>query len=236
MPYHCDMADTSLKIKAWAPADRPREKMISLGRGSLTETELLAILLGSGTRDTSAFELARQVLMRVDYDLTRLAGMDTDELMHVRGIGEARAISIVSAMELGRRRLLHEAMKKPKITCSRDAYALLRSDLMDLSHEEFWILLLNRNHQVIRKLKISRGGVSGTVVDPKIIFKQALTHLSCAMIVAHNHPSGHLKPSKADLALTEKLRNGGRLMEIPVLDHLIVTNEGYLSFADENLM
>jgi len=230
------MAETSLKIKQWALADRPREKMLNLGRNSLTETELLAVLLGSGTRQHSAFELAQQVLHTVDYDLTRLAGMDTDELMRVRGIGEARAISIVSAMELGRRRILHEAVKKPKITCSKDAYALLRCDLMDLSHEEFWILLLNRNHQVIRKSHISRGGVSGTVVDPKIIFKQALTHLSCAMIVAHNHPSGHLKPSKADLALTEKLRKAGQLLEIPVLDHLILTNEGYLSFADENLM
>ncbi len=230
------MADTSLKIKQWAAADRPREKMLHLGRSSLTETELLAVLLGSGTRQFSAFELARQVLQCVDYDLTRLAGMETDELMHVRGIGEARAISIVSAMELGRRRIFHEALKKPKITCSKDAYALLRSDLMDLKHEEFWILLLNRNHQVIRKCHISRGGVSGTVVDPKIIFKQALTHLSCAMIVAHNHPSGHLKPSKADITLTEKLRKAGQLMEIPVLDHLILTNEGYLSFADENLI
>ena len=230
------MTETSLKIKDWALADRPREKMLSLGRSSLTETELLAILLGSGTRQFSAFQLAQQVLERVDYDLTQLARMDTTELMHVRGIGRARAISIVSAMELGRRRIWHEGRKKPKITCSKDAYSILRSDLMDLKHEEFWVLLLNRNHQVIRKSPISRGGVSGTVVDPKIIFKQALTHLSSALIVAHNHPSGHLKPSKADLALTEKLRHAGKLLEIPVLDHLIVTNEGYLSFADENLM
>ncbi len=216
--------------------DRPREKMRIQGRGGLTETELLAILLGSGTRHYSAFQLAQQLLQKADYDLTRLAGMGIDDLTRVRGIGEARAVCIVSAMELGRRRILHEARKKPKITCSRDAYELLRSDLMDLEHEEFWVLLLNRNHQVIRKAGISRGGVSGTVVDPKIIFKQALVSLASALIVAHNHPSGHLKPSKADLELTQKLRDGGRLLEIPVLDHLILTNESYLSFADENLM
>lgn len=230
------MAETTLKIKQWATMDRPREKMITLGRSGLTETELLAILLGSGTQRYSAFQLAQQVLEKVEYDLTRLARLEIDELTHLDGIGAARAIAIVSAMELGRRRILHEARKKHKITCSQDAYALLRSDLMDLNHEEFWILLLNRNHQVIRKSNISRGGVSGTVVDPKIIFKQALTHLACALIVAHNHPSGHLKPSKADISLTEKLKAAGRMLEIPVLDHLILTNEAYLSFADENLM
>ncbi len=216
--------------------DRPREKMLALGRGGLTETELLAILLGSGTREFSAFELAQQLLLTVEYDLTRLARLEVKELTQIKGIGAARAISVVSAMELGRRRILHEALKKPKISSSKDAYEILRSDLMDLNHEEFWILLLNRNHQVINKANISRGGVSGTVVDPKLIFKKALEHLSCAMIVAHNHPSGHLKPSKADLSLTKKLTEAGLLMEIPVLDHLILTNEGYLSFADENLM
>jgi DNA repair protein RadC len=230
------MAETELKIKDWAAADRPREKMLSLGRSGLTETELLAILLGSGTARYSAFQLAQEVLNKVEYDLTRLAGMGIEDLTRVRGIGQARAISIVSAMELGRRRILHEAKKKPKITCSRDAYDMLRSDLMDLDHEEFWVLLLNRNHQVLRKLSISRGGVSGTVVDPKLVFKHALSQLASALIVAHNHPSGHLKPSKADISLTEKLRDGGKLLEIPVLDHLILTNEGYLSFADENLL
>jgi DNA repair protein RadC len=230
------MSTTTLKIREWAAMDRPREKMLALGRGGLTETELLAILLGSGTREFSAFELAQQLLLTVEYDLTRLARLEVKELTQIKGIGAARAISVVSAMELGRRRILHEALKKPKISSSKDAYEILRSDLMDLNHEEFWILLLNRNHQVINKANISRGGVSGTVVDPKLIFKKALEHLSCAMIVAHNHPSGHLKPSKADLSLTKKLTEAGLLMEIPVLDHLILTNEGYLSFADENLM
>lgn len=234
--YHCGMPETTLKMKEWAAIDRPREKMVALGKNGLTETELLAILLGSGTRKYSAFELAQQILQSVEYDLTKLARLEVTELTHLKGIGLARAISVISAMELGRRRILHEALKKPKITSSKDAYDILRSDMMDLNHEEFWVLLLNRNHQVLRKANISRGGVSGTVVDPKLIFKQALEHLSCAMIVAHNHPSGNLKPSSADLKLTTKLKEAGKLMEIPVLDHLILTNEGYLSLADENLM
>lgn len=225
-----------LNIKSWSPEDRPREKLILKGKSSLSDAELVAILLGSGTRTLSAVDLAKRLLQVSDHNLHELARLTVKDLIKVKGIGEVKAITIVAALELGRRRKDLEQDVKPKITSSRDAYEFLKADLIDIPHEEFWILLLNRAHRVIRKHQISQGGVAGTVADPKIIFKLALEELASGIILAHNHPSGNLTASQADLDLTKKLKEGGKLLEIQVLDHLILAGQKYFSFADEGLL
>ncbi|HMP99296.1 MAG TPA: DNA repair protein RadC [Cyclobacteriaceae bacterium] len=226
----------NLNIKSWDEADRPREKLMQKGKAALSDTELIAILLGSGTKSMSAVELARHILKSVNNNLHELAGLSVQDLMKFKGIGEAKAISIVSALELGRRRKEAEPKKKISITSSREAYEYLKPELLDLAHEEFWILLLNRAHQVIKKQQISTGGVSGTVADPKIIFKYAVESLASGLILVHNHPSGNLKASQHDIVLTQKLIASGKSLDIKVLDHIIFTNNGYFSFADEGLM
>lgn len=225
-----------LKITHWAVEDRPREKLLLKGKGILSDAELIGILIGSGTRSQSAVDLAKLILSQVDNDLNQLAKLSVTDLQKIKGIGEAKAISIVSALELGRRRKPTEIPKRPKISSSQDAYDLMKPELMDLQHETFWILLLNRAHQVVKKQVISSGGVSGTVADPKIIFKHALDHLSSALILIHNHPSGNLKPSEADIKLTYKLKQSGELLEVPVLDHIIFTDRDYFSFADQGIL
>lgn len=225
-----------LNIKSWSPEDRPREKLILKGKSSLSDAELVAILLGTGTRTLSAVDLAKRLLRVSDHNLHALARLTVKDLIKVKGIGEVKAITIVAALELGRRRKDLEQDVKPKITSSRDAYEFLKADLIDIPHEEFWILLLNRAHRVIRKHQISQGGVAGTVADPKIIFKLALEELASGIILAHNHPSGNLTASQADLDLTKKLKEGGKLLEIQVLDHLILAGQKYFSFADEGLL
>lgn len=224
---------SSLNIKSWAEEDRPREKLLLKGKASLSDAELIAILIGSGTPKMTAVDLSKEILRSVNNDLNELAKRSVKDLSKFKGIGEAKAISIVAALELGRRRKEAESVEKPKVTSSRVAFDVLRPHLMDLPHEEFWVLLLNRANQVIRPLQISAGGVSGTVADPKLIFKAAVEHLASAMILAHNHPSGNLSPSPADRDLTKKIKEAGRLLDIPVLDHLIVADKGYYSFADE---
>lgn len=226
----------NLKILSWAEEDRPREKLILKGRLALSDAELIAILIGSGTKSLSAVDLAKLILNRVHNDLNELARLSVKDLEKFKGIGEAKAISIVSALELGRRRKDSEPLKKLKITSSNDVYEAIKSQLMDIKHEEFWILLLNRANIVINKIQISSGGVSGTVADPKIIFKHALDHLASAIILVHNHPSGNLNPSQADIDLTKKLKEAGRFLEIPVLDHVIFADQGYYSFADKGLL
>lgn len=221
-----------LNIKNWSPEDRPREKLVMKGTGALSDAELIAILIGTGTTKITAVELARQVLQHVNNDLHSLARLTVKDLMKIKGIGEAKAITIVAALELGRRRKELEPEAKPKITSSKDAFELLRGDLMDLPKEEFWVLLLNRANRVITKRRISEGGVSGTVADPKIIFKLALEELASGVIVAHNHPSGNLSASQQDIDLTRKLKEGGKLLEIQLLDHIIVAGTRYYSFAD----
>ncbi len=228
--------DQYLSIKHWAEQDRPREKLLLKGKSALSDAELIGILIGSGSRTLSAVELSKLILAAVDNDLNSLAKLSVSELQKFKGIGEAKAISIVSALELGRRRKPDQAFTKPKIGCAEDAYNLLAPDLMDLKHEEFWVILLNRANQVIKKEPISTGGVSGTVVDPKIIFKKALDQLASSIIIAHNHPSGNLKPSKADISITSKLIQAGRTLEIPVIDHIIFSDNGFYSFADEALI
>jgi DNA repair protein RadC len=224
-----------LNIKNWNPEDRPREKLLLKGISALSDAELIAILIGSGTAKLSAVDVGKKVLAHAG-NLDNLAKLSVKELMKAKGIGEAKAITIVAAMELGRRRKEIAPEEKPKVDSSRAAFELIKGDLMDLQHEEFWVILCNRAQRVIRKKRVSEGGVSGTVADPKIIFKLALEELASGMIVVHNHPSGNLTPSQNDISLTKKLKEGSKLLEIALLDHLIVANDKYLSFTDEGMM
>ncbi|MDX5345788.1 MAG: DNA repair protein RadC [Hymenobacteraceae bacterium] len=226
----------SLAIKAWAEEDRPREKLLLKGKAALSDAELIGILIGSGTAKLSAVDVAKLILNAVDNDLNALAKLSVKELMKHKGIGEAKAISIVSALELGRRRKEAVSAAKTKITCSTDIYNYIKPQLLDLPHEEFWVILLNRANVVMKKLQISSGGVAGTVADPKMIFKQAIEQLASAIVLVHNHPSGNLKPSTADITLTKKMKEAGLLLDLPILDHLIFTDSDYYSFADEGLL
>ncbi|MFZ6013752.1 MAG: RadC family protein [Bacteroidota bacterium] len=224
-----------LNIKDWSPEDRPREKLLLKGITSLSDAELLAVLVGSGSTTLNAVDLAKVILQRCGNNLHDLAKLSVKDLMKVKGIGEAKAIAIVSAFELGRRRKELDPDEKPKINGSGDAFALLRH-LLDKQHEEFWVLMLNRAHRVIRKYQLSSGGTAGTVVDPKLVFKVAIEDLAHGIILAHNHPSGNLAASASDLMLTKKLQEAGKLLEIHVLDHIIIGGNKYLSFVDEGLM
>lgn len=225
-----------LNIKSWAAEDRPREKLVLKGKATLSDAELIAILLGTGTSKQSAVDLAKNILQAVNNDLNELARLTVKDLMKIKGIGEAKAITIISALELGRRRKDFQAEEKPKIGGSADAFEILKADLLDIPHEAFWILLLNRANRVIKKHQISQGGVAGTVADPKIIFKIAVEELACGIILAHNHPSGNLTASQADIDLTKKLKESGKLLDIQVLDHIIIAGKKYFSFADEGLL
>lgn len=225
-----------LRIPQWAEEDRPREKLMLKGRTVLTDAELIAILIGSGSRALSAVELSKQILSHCHHDLNAVAKLSITDLTQFKGIGEAKAISIVSALELGRRRKPVNSSIRTRIKSSSDVYSHIKPKLMDLPVEQFWLLCLNRSNHVINSSMISQGGVSGTVADPKIIFKAALTNLASGIILIHNHPSGNLKPSQADKTLTQKMVSSGRLLEIPVLDHLIFGDQGYFSFADEGLL
>jgi DNA repair protein RadC len=229
-------AERTLNIKSWSPEDRPREKLILKGKSALSDAELIAILLGSGTSSMTAVDLAKKVLQPAANNLHELARFTVKDLVKIKGIGEAKALTIVAALELGRRRKELGGNEKPRISSSKDAYDLVKADLLDIGHEEFWILLLNRANGVVKKSQISQGGVAGTVADPKIIFKLAVEDLASGIILAHNHPSGNLTASQADLDLTKKLREGGKLLDIQVLDHIIVAGQRYFSFADEGLM
>ncbi|CAN5368008.1 DNA repair protein RadC [soil metagenome] len=225
-----------LTIKGWSPEDRPREKLLLKGTTALSDAELIAILIGSGTARLSAVDVSKKVLQHVDNNLNSLARLTIKELIKIKGIGQARAVAIVAALELGRRRKDVDINEKPKISSSKEAFDQLGGDLMDLTHEEFWVLLLNRANRVIKKKRISEGGVSGTVADPKIIFKMALEELASGLIVAHNHPSGNMTASQSDIDLTKKLREAGKFLEIQLLDHLIICGQKYFSFADEGLV
>lgn len=230
------MEENKLGIKAWAEEDRPREKLMEKGRHVLTEAELIAILIGSGSKDETAVELSKRILASVGNNLNDLGKLGVSELVKFKGIGEAKAISVMAAMELGRRRKETEVVKRDKISISKDVYDIMKPILLDLPHEEFWLLILNRANLVIKKELISRGGVSGTVVDTKIIFKAAVENYACSIIICHNHPSGNLKPSEADIRITKNIKDAGKLMEIPLLDHLIITENGFYSFTDEGMI
>ncbi|NVJ86292.1 MAG: DNA repair protein RadC [Algoriphagus sp.] len=229
-------SSTSIKISQLAEADRPREKLLLKGKTALTDAELIAILIGSGTPSLSAVDLSRHILASVNHDLAALARMTIQDLKKFKGIGEAKAISIVSALELGRRRKELEPRKRAKISSSRDVYDLMKPELFDEIVEHFYLLLLTRSNHVIRKERISQGGTAGTVVDAKLVFKAALDHHAQSLILVHNHPSGTLSPSEQDKRLTKRLTEIGRAMDLPVLDHVIFTDMGYFSFADEGIL
>jgi DNA repair protein RadC len=226
----------NLTIKQWAEDDRPREKLVIKGRHSLSDAELLAIMIGSGTKEDSAVELARRILTAAGDSVSTLAKLSVNDLMQHKGIGLARAVTIAAAMEIGKRRSESAVMEKEKITCSRDAFEILQSVLADQPYEEFWIIILNKANRVISKQCISEGGISGTVVDPKKIYKIALDQHASSIIMGHNHPSGNIQPSEADHKITRKVKDAGGLLDISVLDHLIIGDGKYYSFADEGMI
>lgn len=222
-------------IKELSKDDRPREKLIDHGRSSLSNAEIIAILIGSGSTEKSAVQLSREILDFVENDLDKLARLSIYDLMKFKGIGMAKAVSIAAALELGRRKQNSTRSKSVQITASKDVYEHVKERFMDLSHEEFYVVMLNRANKVKSVELISMGGISGTVVDGKIVFKKALEQTASAIILCHNHPSGNLKPSQADMDLTQKLKAFGKMIDLPVLDHLIITDDGYFSFADEGV-
>jgi DNA repair protein RadC len=223
----------NLTIKCWALDDRPREKLIAKGKTNLTDTELIAILIGSGNRTESAVALSKRVLTSVDNNLNSLAKLSIDSLMRFNGIGEAKAISIITALELGKRRQFEQIDVKPKITSSTDVYHLMQPIIGELLHEEFWVLYLNNSNTVIAKEQISKGGLTATLVDVRVIFKKAIETMSVAIVICHNHPSEKLNPSKSDIVLTNKIEEAAKILDIKLLDHLIITQKSYFSFADE---
>lgn len=226
-----------IPISQWSEDDRPREKMMLKGKGQLSKAELIAVLIGSGNNDESAVELAKRILSSVDNNLAELSRLSISDLTKFKGIGPAKAISIVAALELGRRRRADDVLiDTTKISSSQDAYNLLYAELSDKYHEEFWIILLDRANKVIRKANISEGGLAGTVADPKKIFQLALEQHASSIILAHNHPSNNLQPSQNDVQLTKKIVAGGKSLDISILDHLIIGNDKYYSFADEGEM
>lgn len=229
-------ATAPLKIQDWAPEDRPREKLLRQGASSLTDAELLAVLIGSGTRNTSVVVLAQHILKANSNSLQELAKRSVQELRRFRGIGEAKAIAIVCAMELTRRRAYEPSHKKELVNSSLKAYRLLQPDLTDKSVEEFWVLLLNRANYLIKKIKISSGGTSRTIVDSKFLFRLVLDHQAVSIILAHNHPSGNTTPSTTDIELTKSLLKAGELLDVTVLDHIIFTDRNYFSFSDEGML
>ncbi len=226
----------NLPITAWAEDDRPREKLLTKGRQALSDAELIAILLGSGSRNESAVALSQRILDAVGNNLNELGKRSVAELMKFKGIGEAKAVTIAAAMELGRRRQTADLPDRPEIKGSRDAYILLAPLLLDLPHEESWVLFLTKRNKVIGKEKLSIGGTDSTIMDAKIVFRKALEGMAAAIIVAHNHPSGTLRPSQADIDLTKKMKNVGDAIGLPLVDHIIIADGGYFSFLDQGLL
>ncbi len=230
------MEYNNLTIKEWSVEDRPREKLLAKGISSLGDSELIAIIIGSGSRNESAVQLSSRILGSVNHNLNELGKLTVNDLRKHKGIGEAKAIGIVAALELGRRRKLSESINREKITSSRDIYEIFHPILADLPHEEFWILLLNRSNKVVDRQKISQGGISGTVTDVRLILKAAIDKGASAIALIHNHPSGNAKPSEPDISITQKIKESGNLMDITLIDHIIVTDGSYYSFADEGVI
>ena len=225
-----------LTIKSWALDDRPREKLLAKGKTSLSDAELIAILIGSGNRQESAVALSKRILQSVSGNINELAKLSVEKLITFKGIGDAKAIAIITALEIGKRRQLEIALEKPKITSSKDVFNLMQPVIGDLEHEEFWVLFLNNSNKVLSKSQISKGGLTATVVDVRLLFKRALELASVGIIVCHNHPSGKLQPSTADKQLTQKIKEAGCTLDIKLLDHLIITEKVYFSFADEGVL
>ena len=225
-----------ISVKDWAVEDRPREKLMLKGAAALSESELLAILIGSGTREKSAVDVCMEILAHADNDLNKLARYTVSDLTQFKGIGPAKAITIVSALELGRRRKNTGAREIKKITCSRDAYQAFYPYLTDKNHEEIWALFLNRSNRIESTLRISEGGISSTVLDVRLILREALNRYASGIILAHNHPTNNCMPSEQDIRITAKLKEAARIMDVSLLDHLILCGDSYYSFADENMM
>ena len=225
-----------LNIKDWAAEDRPREKLLSKGARSLSDAELIAILIGSGNLEETAVELSRRILSASENNLNELGRKNIDFLKAFNGIGEAKAVTIAAALELGKRRKEAEVFNKNKITGSKDAADFFAPMLGDLNHEEFWVMLLNRGNKIIDTFMISQGGISGTVIDVRLILKTALEKMASALILCHNHPSGTMQASDADMKITKKIKNAAEIMDITVLDHIIIGQNKYLSFADEGML
>lgn len=225
-----------MSIKFLAEDDRPREKFLLKGKNALSDAELLAIIMGSGNREDSAVELGRKILNSVGNNWHNLSLLQISELIKFKGVGEAKAISIATALEIGRRRAAQEVPEKIQITQSSDIYKVLQPFLSDLQTEEFWVIFLNQNNRLLGKSKLSSGGINQSVVDVRILFKAALDHFATGIVIAHNHPSGNLKPSQEDLKITKQIMEAGTLLNIQLLDHLIIAQNSFLSFADENLL
>ncbi|RMB62817.1 JAB domain-containing protein [Dokdonia sinensis] len=226
----------SFSIKNWSEDDRPREKLLNKGRTALSDAELIAILIGSGSRNESAVSLSKRILASVENNLMELGKLTIKDLMKFKGIGEAKAVSIAAALELGRRRSGGDTLSRKRISSSETAYSILQPIIGDLAHEEFWVIYLNNSNKVLDKKQLSKGGITGTLVDVRLALKTALELGAVAIVLGHNHPSGTLKPSQADRQITQKLKTAGESLDIKVLDHIIVTEKTYFSFADEGIL
>lgn len=226
----------SNSIKHWAEDDRPREKMLHKGYAALSDAELIAILIQSGTREKSAVDLAREILLLGNQNLTHLGKLTLKDFQKVKGIGEARAITLAAALELGRRRQIGEGMEQKEINGSRAAADILIPLMGDLSQEKFCVLCLSANNKLIHYEFVSSGGLTSTIVDPKMVFRTALQHMASRLIIAHNHPSGNIEPSTADKQITDKLKAGARLLEMQLIDHIIIADKKHFSFADKGLL
>lgn len=227
---------THITIKHLAEDDRPREKLVQKGRQALSDAELLAILLASGNKNETAIQLAQRILNDQQQSINQLAKLQLNDLKKYKGVGEAKAVTILAALEIGRRRTDVVSEEKPKVTSSKEAYQIFKQVLSDLPHEEFWVIFLSRSGAVIKTECVSKGSISGTLVDIRLILKPALEHLSSSIIVGHNHPSGNLTPSQADIVLTKKIKEAAKLMDIALQDHLIIGDGNYFSFTDEGML
>jgi DNA repair protein RadC len=228
------MDEGHFAIRDWSEDDKPREKLMSKGKDALSDAELLAILIGSGSRNESAVALSQRILATAK-NLNTLGKMSISQLIKFKGIGQAKAISIVAALELGRRQRTEEAVKLQKITSSKAVFEIMQPIIGELPHEEFWVLFLNNSNKVIYKSQLSKGGIAGTLVDIRLVFKIALENGATGLILCHNHPSGELKPSNADKQITQKIKTAGEILDVKVLDHLIITESKYYSFVDEGI-
>jgi DNA repair protein RadC len=228
--------NTYFPIRHWSEDDRPREKLLLKGKTALSDAELIAILIGSGTRNESAVDLSKRILKSFDNNLNALGKSTIEQLLQFKGIGEAKAIAIQAAMELGRRRRTEEAVDLLKINSSQSVFDIMQPLLGELAHEEFWIIYLNNANKIISKFQLSKGGITGTLVDVRLVFKTALSLGAVGIILTHNHPSGTLKPSESDKQITQKLKIAGEQLDIKVLDHLIITETNYFSFSDEGIL
>jgi len=230
------MENSPFPITNWSEDDKPREKMMLKGKSVLSDAELIAILIGSGGRNESAVDLSKRILGSVDNNLNALGKLSLKQLMEFKGIGEAKAISIIACLELGRRRRSEEAMELKKITSSKSIFELMQPLIGELPHEEFWIIYLNNSNKVLNKIQLSKGGITGTLVDVRLVFKSAIEMGAVGIVLSHNHPSGTLQPSDADKQITRKLKLAGESLDIKIIDHLIITENNYFSFADEGIL